>query len=99
MDNDEIPKRYVIGINTISLEEADATMPSAEEIAEGDLGFADVLRSLSTDKQRFIALCLYVGFNKAEIATILGVSIENISQITKKIQIKLVKYRIRYHLG
>lgn len=96
MDDPEIIRRHIIGINTVSLEEADETTPSAEEIASGNLGFADILKNLSTDRQRFIALALYQGWNKVEIAFMLKVDPSDIAHITKRIQIKLATYRVRY---
>ena len=97
MDEPEQEKqRHIIGINAISLDEADETTPSAEEIASGDLGFADILKNLSTDRQKFIALALYQGLNKVEIAWILKVDPSDIAHITKRIQVKLAIHRVRY---
>jgi DNA-directed RNA polymerase specialized sigma24 family protein len=96
MDEDDTQTRHIIGINAFSLEEGDATVPSAEEIALGDLGLADVLKSLSTDRQKFIALALYQGWNKSEIAIILKVDPSDIAHITKRMQITLATYRVRY---
>ena len=96
MDDDTPNQRHVIGINTLSLDDNDGIAPSAEDIAQGDLGFVDVLKSLSNDRQRFIALALYQGWSKADIAFILGTQRPYIGHVVKEIQRVLIVYRIRY---
>jgi DNA-directed RNA polymerase specialized sigma24 family protein len=90
-------KRHVVGINAVSIKDTDETMPSAEEIASADIAFAQLLKSLSTDRHRFIALCLSYGYSKSDIAFILNCGQDNIGHIVKRMQIKLIKYKIQYN--
>lgn len=96
MDEEELPVRHRIGINATSLEETDVCIPSAEEVAEGDLAFAEILKCLPTDRQKFIALALFQGWNHGDIAFMLSVTRPYVTQLIKKIRIILVKYQVRY---
>lgn len=96
MDNEIEEKRYKNSLDTLSLIEEDAVTLSAEEIAEGEIGFVDILANLPTDRQRFIALALYQGWNQVEIARMLHIHQPYIAQIIKTIRIKLVTHHIRY---
>lgn len=93
---DDETKRRRNSIDTFTILEHDALAPSAEEIAEGELGFVDILRNLENDRQRFIALALYQGWNKLEIARILKVAPPDINFFTRRMQMQLAIHRIRY---
>lgn len=95
--NEEEKKRYKNSIDTSSLLEHDAFVPSAEDIVEGDLQFAYLLIALKSDRHKFIALALFQGWNQTEIAQILGVRQQHISNEVIKIRKELIKHNIRHN--
>lgn len=96
--DESVQKRYKNSLDTLSLLDDDGVALSAEEIASAHIGFMDVLAHLTTDRQRFIALALYQGWNKVEISKILKVDPSDIGHITRTMQVKLAIYHIRYKL-
>lgn len=88
-EDDPTGGRYAIGVNTVSLKDSDAESPSAEEEAEGNTMFLEVLKVLKSDRERFIAIALYIGLKQFEIADILKVAYSRVSQINTEMKQEL----------
>jgi len=87
---DKPQTRHKVAIDTLSLLDDDGETPSAEEIVEGQQMFFDIIRSLSSEREKFIAICLYDGFNKQEIADMLCVHPSRVTRNTQDMQKKLL---------
>ncbi len=92
MENEQSTRRR-LSVDTVSLIETDGEMPSVEETFEGSQMVLEILKTLSTDTERFMALCLDHGFSKAEIAFILQKPRYQITRDVQKMRIKLKPFR------
>jgi DNA-directed RNA polymerase specialized sigma24 family protein len=84
MEHDEsIERRHKVGIDCLSLLSDDGESPSAEAIIIDEQVFFELIRSFESEREKFIALCLYNGYIKQETAFMLGV---HPSRVTRNIQ-------------
>jgi DNA-binding NarL/FixJ family response regulator len=88
----ETNKRHVIGINTVSLLDEDGLIDTQDSIVFGKLMYQEIIRSLDTDRERFIAIAIDNGFKNIEIASMLGLHPATTSNLAKKIRVKLKSY-------
>ena len=91
MENDE-QKRYKNGYDTVNLLPEDAIVSSPEEEIGGLITFRDIVASLQSDREKFIALALFAGFNKAETARMLKVHPAKVNLVIKEMRIELQFY-------
>ena len=90
MEDEE--KRHSNSFDTVSLLPEDATVASPEEEIEGKLTFQELVRELTTETEKFIALALYLGFNKRETAKMLRMHPPKITLIIKDMRKELKIY-------
>lgn len=92
-DEFESKTRHKVGIDALSLLDDDGIMPSADEVGSGEYMFKQIIKTLDSEREKFIALCLDYGFENTDIAFMLGVHPSQITRGVKKIRVKLQIYR------
>jgi DNA-directed RNA polymerase specialized sigma24 family protein len=96
MENEKIIgtiTRRKISIDMLSLEESDITTPSPEDEILGEISYREILRTLPSDREKFIALALDCKFSNNEIAFMLGVHFSRVSHIISKMRQELRVWR------
>jgi DNA-directed RNA polymerase specialized sigma24 family protein len=93
-EDEEIEKvtRHFITIDAMSLLETDCPQPSAEEIAEGERTYKEIIRILPTDRERFIAMSLGNGFDQVDVAFMLKVHPSQVSRAIRRIRSTLKSF-------
>jgi len=81
-----ISKRHKVGIDCISLNDEDGTIVSAEDEYVSKETFFEIIRVLPTEREKFIALCLYNGFIKQEIAFMLKIHPSRVTRNTQEMR-------------
>lgn len=92
MEDDEKITRHSVGIDCLSLLEGDSPISNSEEIYLGDRMFMDIIKALPTDREKFVALALYNGFQRVDVSYMLTLSSSVVSRETQKMQVILKGY-------
>jgi hypothetical protein len=92
MEEDELPKRHMVGIDTVSVLEGDGAITNTEEMKIGEIMYLDIMKLIPTDRQKFIAIALDNGFTKVDISYMLGLSCSVITREAQKMQLVLTGY-------
>lgn len=92
--DDESPnkKRTPNSYDTYTLLDEDGVVANFEHMVLGQVGYLDILRTLETPRQKFIAIALENGYKKAEIAYVLKVDPSQITRETDKMQTMLASF-------
>ncbi len=85
--------RHKVGIDAFSLLDDDGNMPSAEEVGIGNFMYKQIIKSLDTEREKFIVMALDNGYSNFEIAFMLNIHPSRITRNIQKIRIKLAEYR------
>lgn len=93
-ESEEVEKvtRHIVSIDTMSLLESDEPQPSAEDIATAERTYKEILRTLPTDRERFIAMCLGNGFDQVDVAFMLKVHPSQVSRAIRRIRVTLKSF-------
>jgi DNA-directed RNA polymerase specialized sigma24 family protein len=91
MENDE-QRRHVNSIDTVSLLPGDAAVPPPDEEVEGNITFQELVRGLTSNEQKVIALALFIGFNKSETAIMLKVDPSRVILIIRDMRKELLPF-------
>jgi DNA-directed RNA polymerase specialized sigma subunit len=88
----ENKQRHNNSIDTVSILEDDVLVPSVEEEVLGKLSFLELIRDLSDNEEKIIALSLFIGFNKRETASILKVDPSKVILIIRDMRKELAPF-------
>jgi DNA-binding NarL/FixJ family response regulator len=87
--------RHKVAIDTLSLLDDDGRMPSAEEEGSGTYMYKQIIQTLDTEREKFIAIAIDHGFENVEIAFMLNLHPSQITRGIQKIRIKLSQYQTK----
>lgn len=87
-EDEEVAKvtRHAITIDAWSLLETDCPQTPAEEVAEGERTYKEIIRVLPTDRERFIAMSIGNGFDQVDVAFMLKIHPSQVSRAMRRIR-------------
>ncbi len=95
-DNHEILRRRRLSIDTLSLLEDDGEeKTSLEEHILSEQAFKDLIKALTTDRERFMALALYFGFDNVDISFMLSLHPSIITRGIQKMRLEIEQLKRR----
>jgi hypothetical protein len=92
MEDNEKFTRYKNNVDTYSLMEGDGQTDDMERKILGEVIFVDIIKELTNDRERFIAIALYIGYSKVEIAGMLRLNPSSVTRTTQRMQTILKSY-------